>query len=89
MVKLSGIFQIIVLLNIIGPQIMFCRMSGRDLRDICQQAERQWASKVGNCTLISHVLLLIHTNKNGITTFHPSLVAATAANSEDVRWRAY
>jgi hypothetical protein len=23
-----------------------CRMSGRDIRDICQQAERHWASKL-------------------------------------------
>lgn len=28
--------------------LVLFRMSGRDIRDVCQQAERSWASKVKN-----------------------------------------
>ena len=32
-----------------------CRMSGRDIRDVCQQAERHWASKV--CKLVCRIFV--------------------------------
>ena len=36
-----------LLLRFVNFPAMF-RMSGRDIRDVCQQAERSWASKVRN-----------------------------------------
>ncbi len=37
--------------------LTYCRMSGRDIHDVCQQAERRWASKVTCLTFFSAYVL--------------------------------
>lgn len=44
-------------------------MSGRDIRDVCQQAERRWASKVSSS---NHDSIPLYTDYNTLFALVPS-----------------
>lgn len=71
------------------------RMSGRDIRDVCQQAERHWASKVWLWILCSFVItsaivyVLVYDCVLVVGNTRPGTKRCSRWNKSSTYWRVY